>query len=99
MTLCEITTALYVVPTVVFVIASLIVFDLMIDSVNEKLPRQDRLTRWKIMSRRDLYIEVIAIYRRYYPCGNLARLYWVCLGFAVLSGAGAFFCFAIISQR
>ena len=99
MTIREMTILLYFLPATGFMIATMILFERMCDAVNAKLPKAERVTLWKIFSKRIPYTRVAALYARCYPKGNLATLHWVCLGFNVLCFAGFFFCIAIAARQ
>ena len=68
----------------------------MLDAVNEKLPVAERWTLWRLFRTRSWNGQIPFLYNLYYPSGNLAALYWVCLGFSLLSFTGAVFCISIV---
>jgi hypothetical protein len=80
---------LYLLPAIGFLIATAVAQVKMIDAVNRMLPPSQQWSLWTAFLRRQSMVELSSQYSRLYPSGALARRYWVCQGFFLLSGAGA----------
>ena len=80
---------LYLLPAIGFLIAMVVAQVKMIDAVNRMLPPSQQWSLWTAFLTRQSMVELSSLYSRLYPSGALARCYWVCQGFLLLSGAGA----------
>ena len=79
---------LYLLPAIGFLIATAVTQIKMIDAVNRMLPPSQQWSLWTAFLSRQSMVELSSLYSRLYPSGALARRFWVCQGFVILSGAG-----------